>query len=151
MPTQIATSRISDSAFLDDLMAKLRNFLPLLERDETLRLLQALRGSIVQEIEWSEGLESRESALLEMIPETSEYPILLDIHTELNALEMERFIKAQSVPSLHRNCTRYRDLLIRRALSARSAPDAWPKAKKAIWLTLVLAVVIALCLLFTRK
>lgn len=116
MPHQIDTSRTSDSAFLDDLMARLRNFLPLLEGDETLRLLQALRGSIIQEIEWSEGLESRESALLAIIPETSEYPILLDIHTELNALEMERFIKTQSVPSLHRNCTRYRDLLIRRAL-----------------------------------
>ena len=74
-------------------MARLRDFLPLLERDETLRFLQALRGSIIQEIEWSEGLESRESALLAMIPETSEYPILLDIHTELNTLEMERFIK----------------------------------------------------------
>jgi CBS domain-containing protein len=116
MPNQNIALRFSDTAFVNVLMEKLRKFLPLLERDESLRLLQALRFSIIQETEWSEGQEARQAVLLEKIPETTAYPLLLGIHAELNALEMERFIKIQSVPSLHKNCTRYRDLLIHRAL-----------------------------------
>ena len=39
------------------------------------------------------------------------------IHSELNRIEMERFIAASSVSTLHRNCTEYRDQLASRALS----------------------------------
>ena len=117
MSNQNVLSQLPETAFLNDLMDKLRAFLPFLEQAETLRLLQALRGTIIQEIEWGEGLNGRQSALLDKIPETTEYPLLLGIHAELNALEMERFIKIQSVPSLHKNCTRYRDLLIHKALA----------------------------------
>ncbi len=116
MTNQNSPLQFAGAPFLDGLMEKLRRFVPLLERDEISRLLQALQSATVQEIEWLEGLEGRQSALLEKIPETAEYPVLLDIHSALNALEMERFIKTQSAPALHKNCTRYRDLLIHRVL-----------------------------------
>ena len=116
MPDQNIPIRNSDSVVLDDLMDKLRRFIPLLEPDETLRLLHALRGTVAREIEKSDEFDARESSLLKAIPTTIGYPLLLAAHTELNALEMERFSKFQSVSSLHRNCTRYRDLLIHRAL-----------------------------------
>lgn len=97
-------------------MERVRGVLPLLERDETVQLLRALHGTLGQEIDWTEGLAARQSALLESIPNIREYPLLMDIHAELNTLEMERFIKIQSVPALHKSCTGYRDLLVRRAL-----------------------------------
>ncbi len=106
----------SKTAFLDDLMERVRGVLPLLEREETLQLLRALHGTISQEIDWSEGVSARQSVLLGRIPVTREYPVLMDIHGELNALEMERFLRIQSVPALHKSCTEYRDLLVQRAL-----------------------------------
>jgi signal-transduction protein with cAMP-binding, CBS, and nucleotidyltransferase domain len=51
----------------------------------------------------------------------ADYPSLLAIHSELNGLEMERFIRVPSVSALHENCTRYRDQLIQRALALVSA------------------------------
>jgi signal-transduction protein with cAMP-binding, CBS, and nucleotidyltransferase domain len=110
------TMQWTETAFLDDLMGKLEKLLPMLERDENLRLFQALHSTIIQEIEWSEKLDARQSVLLDRIVETDDYPSLLEIHEALNELEMERFIKIQSVSSLHKNCTRYRDRLIHRAL-----------------------------------
>lgn len=116
MPDHNAIFQLPKEAFLDDLMERLNRVLPLLERDETLQLLQALHHNISREIDWAEGLAARQSALLQGIRNAAEYPVLMDIHSELNALEMERFIKVQSVPALHKSCTEYRDLLARRAL-----------------------------------
>lgn len=116
MPNPNVIFELPKAAFLDDLMERLNRVLPLLERDETLQLLQALHNNISREIDWAEGLAARQSALLEGIRDNAEYPVLMDIHSELNALEMERFIKVQSVPALHKSCTEYRDLLARRAL-----------------------------------
>ena len=116
MPLQKVVPPKTNSAFLDDLMERLSGILPLLEQDETVRLLGALLSSVSQDIAWDEGLAARQTGLLHRIPDIREYPILMDIHGELNELEMERFIKMQSVPALHKNCTEYRDLLVRRAL-----------------------------------
>jgi CBS domain-containing protein len=116
MTNRNIASQFPETAFLDGLMEKIGKFLPLLECDESLRLLQALRSTIIQEIDWSEELDIRQSALLEKISEAGEYPLLQEIHTRLNELEMERFLKIKSVPSLHKHCTRYRDMLIHRAL-----------------------------------
>jgi len=41
---------------------------------------------------------------------------LHDIHEELNAIEMERFLLTYSVAALHHSCTHYRDLLACRAM-----------------------------------
>ena len=116
MPNQNAISQLPDAAFLDDLMERLQGVLSLLERDETLLLLQALRNNVDQEVDWAEGLAAQQSVLLNRIPVTGDYPVLMDIHAELNALEMERFMKVQSVSALHESCTGYRDLLAHRAL-----------------------------------
>ncbi|KAF0215837.1 MAG: hypothetical protein FD174_3978 [Geobacteraceae bacterium] len=117
MPQQSKViSQQPDSAFLDDLMRMVRGFLPLLERDETLQLLRSLRTDVEREIALAVKLSAREIALRHKILVTSEYPVLKEIHDELNTLEMERFLKIQSVPALHKNCTEYRDLLAGRAL-----------------------------------
>jgi CBS domain-containing protein len=105
----------ADNELLDRLIERVKNFLPLLEQDEIQRLLQALRGTITREIEWAEDLDARQNALIENIP-AADYPRLMEIHSELNGLELERFIKVPSVFALHESCTRYRDQLIQRAL-----------------------------------
>ncbi|MCM2359719.1 MAG: DUF294 nucleotidyltransferase-like domain-containing protein [Geobacteraceae bacterium] len=116
MPHQDTLSQTSEAAFLDDLMERLQGVLPLLERGETLQMLQALHRTISQEIDWAEGLTARQAALMLRIANSGEYPVLMEIHEELNTLEMERFMKVQSVPALHKSCTGYRDLLVHRAL-----------------------------------
>lgn len=116
MPHQTKQPPTSEAAFLDELMESLGEGLPLLERDESLRLLKALHNTISQEIAWAEDFAARQSVLLHKIPETCSSPVLLEIHTQLNELEMERFIKIESVPALHKSCTEYRDLLVHRAL-----------------------------------
>jgi signal-transduction protein with cAMP-binding, CBS, and nucleotidyltransferase domain len=97
-------------------MRQVRDFLPFLEAEETLQLLRSLQSIVAREIEWAENLSAREVALRQTIPQTSEYPALKSIHDELNALEMERFLRLQSVPALHANCTAYRDALAGRAM-----------------------------------
>ncbi len=101
---------------LDTVMQRVREFLPFLEAEEALQLLRSLQGIVAREIEWAEKLSARASSLRETIPQISEYPALKTIHDELNALEMERFLKLQSVPALHANCTTYRDALAAKAL-----------------------------------
>src|SRR6185369_12449331 len=68
----------------------------------------------------------REEALLTAIPATGEPAALLRLHEELNALEMERFLRFYSVPALHENCTRYRDQLAGRALELVLAETPTP-------------------------
>jgi CBS domain-containing protein len=116
MKEQVIITQFRETAFLNDLMGRVRKFLPLLECEESIRLLRALSDNVSGDIEWFERLDLRQTRLLEKIPETGEYPLLQGIHSTLNELELERFLKIQSVPSLHRNCTRYRDLLIHRAI-----------------------------------
>ncbi len=101
---------------LDFVMRQVRGFLPFLEAEETLQLLRSLKNIVAREIEWAENLAARELALRQTILLNSEYPVLKTIHDELNALEMERFLKLQSVSTLHVNCTAYRDALAGRAL-----------------------------------
>lgn len=116
MPQTPNIASPAPDAFLDGLMRKVREFLPLLERDEILQLLQSLQGEIEREIRWTETLAARHHALREQIPLADAYPPLRQIHEELNALEMERFLKVQSVTALHASCTKYRDLLAGRTL-----------------------------------
>lgn len=117
MPQQQHIAKMPQADFVDHIMGKVRDFLPFLEREENLQLLQALRTTIEREIEREEKLAEREESLLRRASESADYGVLKGIHDELNALEMERFLKVQSVPALHKNCTEYRDLLAGKALS----------------------------------
>lgn len=57
-----------------------------------------------------------QSALQQGLIGTADAMALKQLHDELNRIELERFIAAGSVSSLHRSCTHYRDLLAERAL-----------------------------------
>jgi len=106
----------SDAELLQDLMERVHDFLPLLERAEISRLLEALEQSAQDELAPILSFSRRQEALLAAIPQERDYPTLLRLHEELNALEMERFLAFYSVPALHENCTSYRDELAGRAM-----------------------------------
>jgi CBS domain-containing protein len=116
MPQQTDTTHLPAEGFLAGTMQELHDFLPLLDRDEIIRLLQSLRAGIDGDIRWAERLKARQDALRERILRTDDYQLLQQSHDVLNELEMERFLKTQSVTALHGSCTEYRDLLAGRAL-----------------------------------
>lgn len=101
---------------VDDIMTSIRNLLAFLERGESLRLLEALKDDIHAEVQWGEQTSARQTMLRAEILETSSYQTLNRIHSDLNALEMERFLQSESVPALHQNCTEYRDILAGKVL-----------------------------------
>ncbi len=103
--------------FLESLMGMVREVLSLLERDETLRLLQALKDDMEQENVWTHDIVGRQLTLRQRILQSDAYQVLKELHDELNAEEMEHFLKVQSVLALHKNCTEYRDLLAGRTLT----------------------------------
>jgi CBS domain-containing protein len=105
-----------DAKFQNYLKERLGEVLPLLDRDEISRLLQTLRESLVREIAWVDGLDAERDALLKRIVLVTEPSTLSGIHDDLNAREMVRFIKTESVTALHESCGQYRDLLVKRAL-----------------------------------
>jgi CBS domain-containing protein len=115
MPHQIYPPQPSDSELLHDLMGQVHAFLPLLERDEIQKLLEALKAGAEEELEEIASFRKRQDALLERIA-LSGYDGLLRLHEELNRLEMELFLRFYSVPALHENCTSYRDRLAGRAV-----------------------------------
>lgn len=106
----------TDQQFIDAVMERVRSFLSQLERDEMEHVLQALKDAVDLEVSWAASESSSRAALLEEIVGCSDYARLGAIHTELNALEMDAFLKMQSVTALHRHCTDYRDLLADRAV-----------------------------------
>ena len=116
MPQLTPSPQASDAELLQDLMEQVHALLPLLDRDEIGRLLAGLENSAQKELDQFRSFSRREAALLGAIPRESDYRTLLHLHEELNALEMERFLRFYSVPSLHEHCTAYRDLLAGRAL-----------------------------------
>jgi len=115
MPHQSYPPEPGVSELLQELMGRVHAFLPLLEREEIQRLLEGLQAGVREELEQIGDYSRREQALLARIPE-ADYPALFRLHEELNALEMERFLRFFSVPALHENCTSYRDALAGRAL-----------------------------------
>jgi CBS domain-containing protein len=116
MLQQTEITQSASAGFLDDVMQKVRDFLPLLERDEISDLLQSLKSGIEGEIRWAEQLSARQTDLRAQVPPAGDYAALRQIHDELNALELERFLKIQSVTVLHKSCTEYRDLLAGKTL-----------------------------------
>ena len=101
---------------VDDIMRSTRELLSFLERHEAVQFLEALQNDISAEVQWNEQAAARQASLRAEILETGVYSALDRIHTELNELEMERFLQAESVSSLHKSCTEYRDLLADRVL-----------------------------------
>ncbi|RII25927.1 MAG: nucleotidyltransferase [Geobacter sp.] len=101
---------------LNSIMQRIRDFLPLLDQDEILRLLSVLHADVGREIGALQELADRQTALLRQAREVTDYLSLQQIHDFLNNQQLDHFLKVQSVPSLHKNCTEYRDLLAGRAL-----------------------------------
>ena len=87
-----------------------------LDSEEILKFLTAFREQLDGEIHQIETFSDRRGQLLAEIPECREYARLGELHRELNELEMEEFLKVESVATLHHNCTEYRDLLAEQAL-----------------------------------
>ncbi|MBJ6725123.1 putative nucleotidyltransferase substrate binding domain-containing protein [Geomesophilobacter sediminis] len=117
---------ISEPELLEKLLGEVRSFLPLLQRSEMQQLLQALRDNAQEELDQIEAFARREQALRASIPATDDYAKLLRIHEDLNALEMDRFLRYHSVTALHQNCTAYRDELARRAVELVTAEISSP-------------------------
>jgi CBS domain-containing protein len=128
MPHQIYPAQPSDPELLQELVGQVHAFLPLLEREEIQRLLEALKQSAEVELEHIGAYSRREELLLAQIPQETDYDALFRLHEELNALEMERFLRFNSVPALHENCTSYRDALAGRALELVRAEMPHPPA-----------------------
>ena len=114
---QAAIVKVPPAVLQEQLLSRIREFLPLLTGDESFDLLRELSERYSGKKEWFESLSSRQLDLVRTIPSITEYPVLSKMHDELNGLELERFLKMQSVPTLHARCTEYRDLLAGRALS----------------------------------
>jgi len=116
MPHQIYPPEPSDAQLLQELLGEVHAYLPLLDRDEIRRLLEGLEQGAEEGLQQLRQFSRREEELLASVRTESDYGALLRLHEELNALEMERFLRFYSVPALHENCTSYRDVLAGRAL-----------------------------------
>lgn len=116
MPDRNYRERVSNQDFIADLMGRVRDLLPLLTADEISELLGTLTHSVGDRISWVEEVNSARARLVNSIPEISSSIRLGELHSELNRIEMERFLKLPSVPVLHESCTEYRDILAGRAL-----------------------------------
>ncbi len=116
MPTRQVPEKLSEEEFIARLMGEIREYLPLLSGAEINRLLAGVRSSLERTISLFEEMNLAEAALLSRIAAADTCGELGGIHAELNRIEMERFLSAESVPALHANCTEYRDILAGRAL-----------------------------------
>ncbi len=103
--------KISNQEFITGLMNQVKAFIPLLDSGELNGFLTELRGTFEASIAWMGELGAMQSALMADIRRTSSSVELGRIHDELNKIELERFLKVQSVPALHKNCTHYRNIL----------------------------------------
>jgi signal-transduction protein with cAMP-binding, CBS, and nucleotidyltransferase domain len=117
MSQQTSIMDNSTAALVDKLIGDVRRFLAFMDRDEIGCLLSSLQAEVAGVITSLAENAARQGELLGTIGLTTDYAELRRVHDELNSLEMERFLKYQSVPALHRNCTDYRDLLGRRTLA----------------------------------
>ncbi|MBI5657698.1 MAG: nucleotidyltransferase [Geobacter sp.] len=109
--------KIAPEELHQQIMRRVRDFLPLLTGSEARRLLDELCMRFEKEMNLVTGSSGRQRELCQSIGVTSDYGKLKEIHDTLNLQEMERFLASQSVPALHASCTEYRDLLAGRALS----------------------------------
>ena len=102
------------ATLLDELppITPLTRYCTVAEISEALQQVKADLAAVRRKFEvWD-----AQSALQQGLIATADAPALKKLHEELNRIELERFITASSVVSLHRSCTHYRDLLAERAL-----------------------------------
>src|ERR1039457_1746877 len=116
MSEQSTVAPATGNEFLNGLMERLKGVMAFLEREEIIRFLNAFTDSVRAEIVKAEKAGERQAALQGRIASTGLFEELHAIHADLNSLEMENFIRVQSVSALHQSCTEYRDLLVRRVL-----------------------------------
>lgn len=124
MPTKKLPEKNTDIAFITGLMNQVREVLPLLNAEEIHTLLDGLKSSVENSIDLIEGTNCTYGELIARMAVSTSCSELGQIHTELNSLELERFLKIPSVPALHKNCTEYRDILASRALDLTVAEMA---------------------------
>uniref|UniRef100_A0A831UB28 Nucleotidyltransferase n=1 Tax=Geobacter metallireducens TaxID=28232 RepID=A0A831UB28_GEOME len=97
-------------------MARIKEFVRVLERDDIPLILSRIKDEIDREISLTSQVAGRRRELMARVKGETDYGMLREIHEELNGLELERFLKIQSVTALHASCTEYRDVLAQRAL-----------------------------------
>lgn len=97
-------------------MARINEFVRLLDRDDIPLILNRLKDEIDHEIALTGEVAGRKRELMAQVSREEGCDSLRVIHEELNGLELERFLKIQSVSALHESCTKYRDILAGRAL-----------------------------------
>lgn len=97
-------------------MARINEFVRVLQQDEIPLILNRLKDEIDREIALTGQIAGRRRELMARVKGETDYGALREIHDELNGLELERFLKIQSVAALHASCTEYRDVLAERAL-----------------------------------
>jgi len=132
MPSSQVPEKISEQEFISRLMMQVREFLPLLSGTEISQFLGGVRQSLEGTISFFEEMDELESSLFARVARAETAGELGEVHDELNRIELERFLKVQSVPALHRNCTEYRDILAGKTVelvvaemeaSGQKAPD----------------------------
>jgi signal-transduction protein with cAMP-binding, CBS, and nucleotidyltransferase domain len=116
MTAPAETPELAAPTTIDQILEKVRNFLPYLDREETRQLLRALQETFSREVAKAEEVVAEQASLHARIRETGAYEELREIHDRLNAQELELFLRTNSVPGLHESCTGYRDVLAGRVL-----------------------------------
>jgi signal-transduction protein with cAMP-binding, CBS, and nucleotidyltransferase domain len=116
MPYRRNIAPMNTSQVTELLMEYLHEFLPALDLDESRLVLRHLKEETDEEIARLQAFASTFVNLTAEAATSTDYLRLKEIHSTLNTLEMERFLKTQSVLALHANCTEYRDILAGRAL-----------------------------------
>lgn len=102
------------TGFLNEL-PPLSNLTRYCATDEIAEALHQIREDLAAVRRRFEVWDARSALQLGLIA-TADTAQLKQLHDELNRIELERFIAAQSVCNLHQSCTHYRDLLAERAV-----------------------------------
>jgi signal-transduction protein with cAMP-binding, CBS, and nucleotidyltransferase domain len=114
--TSIPPTPQAPQQVVGELLSRLLEQTRYLDSSEILQFLTAFQTQLAEEIRQIESFSDLRGQLLAEISECRDYARLGVLHQELNELEMEEFLKVQSVATLHHNCTEYRDLLTERAV-----------------------------------
>lgn len=116
MPKASFLVHTPSSAVVDGLVRSVESLVVVLDRHEIPTLLQSIKESVHQELEDIDSFDIREKELIRQIETLADYEELKNIHDALNLLQLERFLKIESVRSLHQSCTKYRDILANQVL-----------------------------------
>jgi len=116
MSDRISQPEIPLPAMAAAIQQEVHELVTYLDSGETLQLFALLHQLVETESAWGAGVGQQRDELATRIARVTEYAELRVIHEQLNDVEMNQFLKIQSVAALHRNCTEYRDLLAGRVM-----------------------------------